>query len=165
MNPEERLSEKIAGLGLTLEQAGPDGFVDYDLGDDGEIVLFLGDEERACESLDEAFAVLEEWAEEHGSDPQAPGAIVEFVDEVWSLLEPVEADARLQAFFDVDLPPLLERYGLQELDPDAFDPDLDDETLLCLVEDGKGACWAVFLDENDEVSYDAAAPGLDEEEG
>ena len=56
----------------------------------------------------------------------------------------------------------LDAYGLSELEPETFDADLDDETLLCVVEDSNGACWLVFLDEADEVGYDFALPDLDD---
>lgn len=155
----EELSQRIGELGLTLEQVGPDGFADFELAEGGEIVLFLGDEERVCDGREAAMEMLEQWAAEYGADPGRPGAIVEFVEVLGERLEEVPPAGRLQGFFDLDLAPLLERFGLQELDPDAFDPDVDDESVLCLVEDGNGACWVVFLDDADEVSYDEADAG------
>jgi hypothetical protein len=155
----ERLGRRIVDLGLTLEQVGPDGAAEFEFGEEGEILVFLGDEERICENVDEAVETLEDWADELGADPARAGAIVEFVERLVERLEGVAPTARLQAFFDQDLPPLLERYGLHEIDPDAFDPDVDDESVLCLIEDGNGACWVVFLDEDDEVSYDVAEAG------
>lgn len=155
----ERLGRRITELGLTLEQMGPDGAAEFELGEEGEIVLFLGDEERICGDASEAEGTLMEWADEMGADPSRPGAIVELVERLVEQLESVAPGGRYHAFFDLDLPPLLEPHGLQELDPETFDPDVDDETVLCLVEDGNGACWVVFLDDADEVSYDVAEAG------
>jgi len=156
----ERLGRRITELGLTLEQMGPDGAADFELGEEGEIVLFLGFEEHICGDANEAQGTLAEWADEMGADPSRPGAIVEFVERLVEQLEGVGPGGRYHAFFDLDLPPLLERHGLQELDPETFD--VDDETVLCLVEDGNGACWVVFLDDDNEVGYDAAEPGAEE---
>ena len=114
----ERLGRRITELGLTLEQMGPDGAADFELGEEGEIVLFLGFEEHICGDANEAQGTLAEWADEMGADPSRPGAIVEFVERLVEQLEGVGPGGRYHAFFDLDLPPLLERHGLQELDPE-----------------------------------------------
>ena len=136
--------------------------MDHEVVEDGSIMVYLGEEERLCDDLDEALEALGEWAEEYGADPSRPGAIVEFAGHLTKRLASIAPDSRLAAFFDLDLPRILKPFGLVELDLEDF-PSVVDDSVLCVVEDGNAACWVVFLDEDDAVSYVAARVGSDEE--
>jgi hypothetical protein len=150
------IASRITQLGLTLEQIGPDNSVEFELKEDGQIVVVLGETEHTCTGLDQVFDLLDRWAEKVGADPSRPGAIVEFCDQLGALIEATMPARRTRSFNDLDMSRLLERHGMRELEPGRHASGLDDVSLLCLVEDRAGARWVVFFDEAEEVNYDVA---------
>ncbi|MCA9673023.1 MAG: hypothetical protein KC503_45840 [Myxococcales bacterium] len=153
MTAEEQLDQAILDLGLSLEQVGPDGAVEFEIDEDGEIALYLGGERELHTDLADALERIGEWGEEYGGDPDRPGAIVELVEAIERALAEAED---VNVVFEIDIDPMLDAFALEPLD---FEEAEDDNT-IGVFQDANGAVWRVFVDADDSIAYE----NIDEDE-
>jgi hypothetical protein len=157
---EGEVRAAILAAGLGVEQIGLADGVQLEVDEDGQITMYFGEEgQQEFDDVDDARELIKEYADEYGATGSRPGAIVELVRRLGSLVERRAPERRAEAFGREHYGNMLsiaDKLGLEyrhKVYVGDLEVQADDDGDVGYFEDGNEVIWHVFVEDGD-VRYE-----------